>query len=306
MTAPASICRLHHQIPEREWKDGRNVSKCAVHRASNLLKMNSSSSTEPDAVVNTCCVCFQTENLLRCSRCKSVYYCSRDHQRKDWKRHKQNCPSGRRRDYVKTVVNQSAAGILPSEGSSEDEVLNSRAEVLNPNLELFDSTNNTETENSKTEMPVGDETVVRLRRFPEVALRGGPKLHDYVTEEMCRNVISDMDAYGVCVVDHFLGEERGRAVLAEVLNMYTKGIFKDGQLVTSSKGDQKSIRGDQITWIDGKERYCQNIGYLIGQVDAVIIRANKMLNNGKLGSYTINGRTKVSVYKQKSISLAHV
>lgn len=267
--------------------------------------MNSSSSAEPDAVVNTCRFCDQTENLLRCSRCKLVYYCSKDHQRRDWKRHKPNCPSGRRRDYVKTVVNQSVAGVLPSEGSSEDEVLNSRAEILNPNLELFNNSSSETLESSKTTMPIGDENMVHPR-FPEVSLRGGLKLRDYATEEMCRNVIRDMNAYGVCVVDHFLGEERGKAVLAEVLNMYTKGIFKDGQLVTTTKGDQKSIRGDQITWIDGKEKYCQNIGYLIGQVDAVIIRANKMLNNGKLGSYTINGRTKVSVYKQKSFSLPHV
>ncbi|KAK9703157.1 2OG-Fe(II) oxygenase superfamily [Popillia japonica] len=76
----------------------------------------------------------------------------------------------------------------------------------------------------------------------------------------------------------------------------TKGVFKDGQLV-SNKGrkDLKTIRGDRITWIDGREAFCKNIGSLISQVDAVIIRANKMLNNGKLGQYNINGRTKAMV-----------
>lgn len=249
---------------------------------------NSNSSAEPDAVPTTCQICDQTENLLRCSRCRSVYYCSKEHQRRDWKKHKTNCPPSRRRDYVKTVVNQSVASVLPTAGSSEDEVLNNRVEVLNPNLELF---SNSVADNSQSAMPIGGG---QHPRFPEVSLHGGFKSRDYATEEMCRNVIKDMNAYGVCVVDDFLGQERGRAVLAEVLNMYTKGIFKDGQLVTTTKGDQKSIRGDQITWIDGRERYCQNIGYLIGQVDAVIMRANKMLNNGKLGSYNINGRTKVS------------
>eukprot|EP01116_Phalansterium_solitarium_P006920 TRINITY_DN19352_c0_g1_i1.p2 TRINITY_DN19352_c0_g1~~TRINITY_DN19352_c0_g1_i1.p2 ORF type:complete len:482 (+),score=149.80 TRINITY_DN19352_c0_g1_i1:51-1496(+) len=34
---------------------------------------------------------------LQCGRCKSVYYCSADHQKKDWKRHKAECkdPSGK-------------------------------------------------------------------------------------------------------------------------------------------------------------------------------------------------------------------
>lgn len=271
--------------------------------------MSSSSSAEPVALVNTCRICEQTENLLRCSRCKSVYYCSKDHQRQDWKKHKLECPSGKRcdRDYVKTVVNQSAAGVLPSEGSSEDEVLSSRAEVLDPNLELFNATQKALV-NAAATMPVGGENIVRsrnVRDFPEISLHDNQRVREqHVTEEMCRNVIRDMDSYGVCVVDNFLGQQRGRAVLTEVLDMHTKGIFKDGQLVSRSKGgDQKSIRGDQITWIDGRERYCRNIQYLISQVDSLIMRANRMLNNGKLGSYNINGRTKVSVYKHCFVSL---
>ncbi|GLV40126.1 HIF prolyl hydroxylase [Carabus blaptoides fortunei] len=144
-----------------------------------------------------------------------------------------------------------------------------------------------------------------VRDFPEISLQtkdvAPPFLHrntaDVILDEVCRNVVRDMDAYGVCVVDNFLGDERGRSVLGEVLDMYSSGVFKDGQLVSSTgrKGDLKTIRGDQITWIDGREKYCSNIGYLISQVDAVVMRANKMMNNGKMGSYTINGRTKAMV-----------
>lgn len=113
---------------------------------------------------------------------------------------------------------------------------------------------------------------------------------------ICRNVIRDMDSYGVCVVDNFLGPEKGNAVLNEVLSMYSAGLFKDGQLVSNKAGanDSKNIRGDQIIWLDGREKDCQNIGMLISQVDAIIIRSNKMPNNGKMGKYTINGRTKVN------------
>lgn len=155
-------------------------------------------------------------------------------------------------------------------------------------------------------MPISSENVIHprkagLRDFPENEAALPPpflhKNHEDVIEEMCRNVIRDMDAYGVCVVDNFLGEERGKAVLGEVIDMHTKGVFRDGQLVSSTgrEGDLKTIRGDQIAWIDGREKSCKHIGQLISQVDAVIMRANKMGNNGKLERYNINGRTKVSV-----------
>jgi len=117
-------------------------------------------------------------------------------------------------------------------------------------------------------------------------------------DDICTIVIRDMNKYGVCVVDKFLGKERGLKVLNEVLNMYSAGLFKDGQLVSNkgSANDLKTIRGDQIIWLDGKEEHCENIGTLISQVDAIIIRANKMHDNGKIGNYTINGRTKVSIH----------
>ncbi|XP_073847087.1 HIF prolyl hydroxylase isoform X2 [Musca autumnalis] len=116
-------------------------------------------------------------------------------------------------------------------------------------------------------------------------------------EELCRNIINDMNQYGLSVVDDFLGHEKGMQILNEVLNMYSAGVFKDGQLVNNFKSDQdlKTIRGDKITWVKGVEPGCSNVGFLINQIDAVICRANAMRNNGKLGDYVIKERTKAMV-----------
>lgn len=43
---------------------------------------------------------------------------------------------------------------------------------------------------------------------------------------MCQNLISDLNAYGVCVLDSFIGEEKGLKILDEVKQMYTAGKFK--------------------------------------------------------------------------------
>lgn len=190
------------------------------------------------------------------------------------------------------------------EGSSEDTILGARAELLNPALEssrILDSIENADL-GVPTQRPNG------MKNFPEVRLgqeeellppflhRNKNNLEKFI-DKICSYVIRDMDKYGVCVVDKFLGKEKGMAVLNEVLDMYSAGLFKDGQLVSNkaSANDLKTIRGDQIIWLDGKEQQCQNIGMLISQVDAIIMRANKMHSNGKIGNYTINGRTKVSI-----------
>lgn len=258
--------------------------------------------------VNDCAVCGKGGLQLRCSRCHSVYYCSKEHQKIDWKKHKVNC-SSEVNGIEKNKIDDTLT--ITHEGSSETEILSARTESLSPSIDLDFREEKSPTEKTlrcaKTAMPIQGENRVLPRRsdfrdFPEISLRrqdSPPFLHrnnaDIILDEVCRNVIRDMDAYGLCVVDNFLGEERGRHVLDEVLTMYSSGVFKDGQLVSSTgrQGDLKTIRGDQITWIDGREKFCNNIGFLISQVDAVVMRANKMVNNGKLGSYTINGRTKV-------------
>ncbi|XP_052900796.1 uncharacterized protein LOC128307106 [Anopheles moucheti] len=128
------------------------------------------------------------------------------------------------------------------------------------------------------------------------ATQGAFDLDSDSLDEACRSLIRDMNEYGVCVLDNFLGQERGLQVLDEVTGMYSSGVFRDGQLVSNRGGNNlRHIRGDKITWIGGKEPGCSSIGYLINRVDAVITNCKRMKNNGKLGRYNIKERTKAMV-----------
>ena len=265
--------------------------------------------------------------LLICSRCKSVSYCSKDHQRQDWKRqHKLKCTihqgditcenasegtsrasdddfgelqkplKGTKRNPKKNLNTKSKSNkvsgfsngsktlgvndwninntlLFTDEGSSESEILNARTETLE-DCNYIDS----EVDKSEKEKEKERED---LSKLADISLNGPPFLHcdekSSILEEVSINVIRDMDAYGVCVVDHFLGPEMGKKVLDEVISMYSQGVFKDGQTVSArATSDVKTIRGDQITWLDGKESQCKSIGSLITKVDTVIKQANKV------------------------------
>lgn len=51
-----------------------------------------------------------------------------------------------------------------------------------------------------------------------------------------------------------------------VHGLYAAGIFQNGQVASNTDADVKTIRGDKITWVKGTEPQCQNIGFLINQV----------------------------------------
>lgn len=185
---------------------------------------------------------------------------------------------------------------ITSEGSSEDMIRGTAEQILNPALENSKMLSNV----ANNVLPKGQNgTGKETRTFQKDRARSSDKhLKLEKLNVICENVVADLNNYGVCVVDNFLGPVGGDLVLNEVLNIYNAGLFSDGQLVSTKAGsnDTKNIRGDEIVWLDGKETNCPNIGRLISQVDAIIIRANKMENNGKLGTYTITGRTKVIVH----------
>ncbi|XP_032595675.1 egl nine homolog 1 isoform X3 [Drosophila grimshawi] len=124
-------------------------------------------------------------------------------------------------------------------------------------------------------------------------------------EDLCRNIISDMNQYGLSVVDDFLGLDKGLKILNEVRSMYNAGAFHDGQLVhnmrtttdtqpSAVRGDN-NIRGDKIKWVGGNEPGCANVWYLTNQIDSVVYRVNTMKDNGILGNYHIRERTRAMV-----------
>uniref|UniRef100_A0A8C4N5K2 hypoxia-inducible factor-proline dioxygenase n=1 Tax=Eptatretus burgeri TaxID=7764 RepID=A0A8C4N5K2_EPTBU len=92
--------------------------------------------------------------------------------------------------------------------------------------------------------------------------------------------------HGICVLDGFVGDELGDAVLGEVRVLQQDGRLCDGQLV-SRRPDSSVVRGDKITWVEGREAGCKAIAVLLARIDELILHCH-----GRLGHYLINGRTK--------------
>ncbi|XP_057198534.1 egl nine homolog 1 isoform X2 [Triplophysa rosa] len=100
-------------------------------------------------------------------------------------------------------------------------------------------------------------------------------------------IVPCMNTNGICVVDNFMGEEIGLSILEDVKALHQTGKFTDGQLVSQKSDSSKDIRGDKITWIEGKEPGCEKIRSLMSRMDDLIRNCN-----GKMGNYIINERTK--------------
>ncbi len=113
-----------------------------------------------------------------------------------------------------------------------------------------------------------------------------------VFHSICLNFIVDLNKFGIAVMDTFLGNERGDLVFEEVINLHRANLFSRGQTVRNDVTN-KDIRSDEIMWLVGNERSCPNIQSLINDIDQIVITANKLPNNGELGKYKIDRRTKV-------------
>ncbi|XP_028576813.2 prolyl hydroxylase EGLN3 isoform X1 [Podarcis muralis] len=105
-----------------------------------------------------------------------------------------------------------------------------------------------------------------------------------------RYVVPCMNAYGLCIVDHFLGHRMAEKIFQEVLALHLSDKFQDGALASQKAGGGRAIRGDKILWVEGSEPGCENIGYLLKRMDKLIMYAD-----GKLGRYKIRGRHKAMV-----------
>ncbi|KAK2847249.1 hypothetical protein Q5P01_010248 [Channa striata] len=136
----------------------------------------------------------------------------------------------------------------------------------------------------------GQASPVEAKSVPALLPPAGP---GWSAERIAQQyIIPCMKYYGICVKDTFLGPQLGDKVLEEVNILNRSGKFRGGQLVSQKNIPSRSIRGDQIAWVEGKEPGCESIGRLMAHIDETVMYSAA---NGQLGDCVINGRTKAMV-----------
>lgn len=279
-----------------------------------------------------CELCGKMENLLRCSRCRSSFYCSKEHQRQDWKKHKLVCqrgdgapgPGASQHPHAGPAPPAAAAPPPRAAGAKEarkaaprrdsaaaGDAANAKAKPAAaasppraaPGGQGPAAAAAAEAEPAKEE-PLGRSSLFqdKANLYPPsntpgegLSHGGGPRPNGQTKplpalKLALEYIVPCMNKHGICVVDDFLGKETGQQIGEEVRALHDTGKFTDGQLVSQKSDSSKDIRGDKITWIEGKEPGCETIGLLMSSMDDLIRHCN-----GKLGNYKINGRTKAMV-----------
>ncbi|XP_053878942.1 egl nine homolog 1 isoform X2 [Malaclemys terrapin pileata] len=271
-----------------------------------------------------CELCGKMENLLRCGRCRSSFYCSKEHQRQDWKKHKLICRSGggaaaaggAAEHHAGAAAGAGGGGgeagavakkVPPGAGLGAEEEAAAAAPLTNNHVPtaaaaLSEAAAPAEEEAAAAAAPGGEAGLVyrdKSNLYPGGgqagagggALRPNGQTKSLVPQRLALEyIVPCMNKHGICVVDEFLGKEVGGRIAREVRALHHTGRFTDGQLVSQKSDSSKDIRGDKITWVEGKEPGCQTIGLLMNSMDDLIRHCN-----GKLGNYKINGRTKAMV-----------
>ncbi|KAG7327782.1 hypothetical protein KOW79_009388 [Hemibagrus wyckioides] len=247
---------------------------------------------DPDQDRQYCELCGKMENLMKCGRCRSSFYCSKDHQKQDWKKHKQVCKKAETSPSLPLHTDSTQVCRGNEEKEKEPEP---QEKSKTPSCTVSEKSNGS----ARPHVDAGRSApVIKPGSGPESG--GDPEqpaddLSNGQTMSPQQKLATEyigpcMNKHGICVVNNFLGEDLGLGVLEEVRRLYTSGEFTDGQLVSQRSDSTKDIRGDKIAWIEGKEPGCEKIAVLMSRMDDIVRHCN-----GKLGNYRINGRTKAMV-----------
>ncbi|XP_057704170.1 egl nine homolog 1 [Corythoichthys intestinalis] len=225
-----------------------------------------------------CELCGKMENLLKCARCRNSFYCSKEHQKQHWKEHKLTCKEADKTHHPKQKPEPEQP---PGDAKAPDKCpKKNRPEQANTGASLPQTTNAEPQAPGEQPAEEGSNNTAT----PNGQTSSSPQ--KLATEY----VIPCMNKHGICVVDNFMGEEIGLSILEDVKALHKTGRFTDGQVVSQKSDSTKDIRGDKITWVDGKEPGCEKIRLLTTRMDDLVRHCN-----GKLGNYAIFGRTKAMV-----------
>ncbi|XP_061914532.1 egl nine homolog 1 isoform X1 [Entelurus aequoreus] len=217
-----------------------------------------------------CELCGKMENLLKCGRCRSSFYCSKEHQKQHWKEHKRSCKEAEKTQPPKQEQPPPGDEKTPTRCLKKNSP--ERADSSAPSTDADADSQGVGEESATDTSPPNGQTAASPQKL--------------ATEY----IVPCMNKHGICVVDNFLGVDVGLGILEDVKALHKTGRFTDGQVVSQKSDSTKDIRGDKITWVDGKEAGCEKIRFLTTRMDDVIRHCN-----AKLGDYSINGRTKAMV-----------
>lgn len=229
-----------------------------------------------------CELCGKMENLLKCGRCRNSFYCSKEHQKQHWKKHKLICKEADRTQVSKQnpEPQQSSGDCKEGQALQQQKIRAEPEDSASPGGErmrgFITNAEGPDVADSKQDGSNNSKSNGQIRSSPQ-------KL---ATEY----IVPCMTKHGICVVDNFLGGDTGLGILEDVKALQKTGRFTDGQLVSQKSDSTKDIRGDKIAWIEGREPGCEKIRFLMSRMDDLVRHCN-----GKLGNYTINGRTKAMV-----------
>ncbi|KAM4607954.1 egl nine homolog 1 isoform 2-T2 [Polymixia lowei] len=241
--------------------------------------MEKQSALDLDRDRQYCELCGKMENLLKCGRCRNSFYCSKEHQKQHWKKHKLICKEADKAQVSKQKHEHTQPCVDGKEQERPQQKI--RAETADSSSSSGEVIKGfiTNAEDAEVCDKPGEDGSNNAK--PNGQTRSSPQ------KLAMEYIVPCMNKHGICVVDNFLGAETGVCILEDVKALHKTGRFTDGQLVSQKSDSTKDIRGDKITWIEGSEPGCEKIRFLMNRMDDLVRHCN-----AKLGNYTINGRTK--------------
>lgn len=112
--------------------------------------------------VNVCQLCGALENLSLCGGCRGTWYCCKDHQRQDWKVHKQSCKKNKSTTSSKSQHQNAKQGMLnysSNEVNSFSDYVNNSSEPVSPSKVYLDDSRTLSTPTSFENTAAGEGIV---------------------------------------------------------------------------------------------------------------------------------------------------
>ena len=93
------------------------------------------------------------------------------------------------------------------------------------------------------------------------------KLNKSWLDKTVQIVIEHLNKFGLCVIDDFLGHEKGEDILEEVQGLQQQDLLTEGQTGGGGAGGESAMyRSDRIVWTDGIQPHSPHLQSLIRSV----------------------------------------